>query len=320
MGEIYAALRSGFSKNNILFQNRKPASMLAHAFLNSLSLSALDENSIDQYIVLTNIEPESFDLIQERLMIDLNVESSKINIINLYKNNDLMRVLRDIKNDVKKTVLVGALSLKPSSPNYINDINLEQQRVEKEYVNGKTYINSNAYQNEILPIELHINKEQEDCILEELDEFKKEEVQVRGVNGVASILVNTKDDLLKYHQFSTVIYKQWSFYKKEMYKVIKLLRKLEVVEEDWIVECDYLSLQNYREFKKILNSSHLNLPKMKSGGSIYFGNSTVLNGFRAITSAIAQLEMTTLGKAIVFVINEDESVEIISLVSERGEE
>lgn len=319
MGEIYAALRSGFSKNNILFQNRDPASVLAHAFLNSLSLSALDENSIDQYIVLTNIEQESFDLIQERLMIDLNVESSKINIINLYKNNDLMQVLRDIKNDVKKTVLVGTLSLKSSSPNYIDDINIEQQRVEKEYVNGKTYINSNAYQHEIFPIELHINKEQENFIVEEIDEFKKEEVQVRDVSGVASILVNSKAELLKHHQYSTVIYEQWLFHKNEMYKVIKLLQKLEVVAEDWIVEYDYLSLQNYREFKEVLNSSNLNLPKMKSGGSVYFGNSTVLNGFRAITSAIAQLEMTALEKAIVFVLNEDGSVEIISLVSERGE-
>ncbi|WP_067724467.1 hypothetical protein [Oceanobacillus damuensis] len=312
MTGIYAALRSGFWQNQFVFKNKNPLELLSFAFLNTLSISALDEKVIDNFIVITIENSFEEEEIKAALIKQLDTEPDKIKVVFRpeHTGNDLRHLLKTLSSN-SKTVLIGSIS--------INNTILEEtslgktvsrEAIDSHFSNGEEYIQSQNYQKEIFPIQIGEGMNQQEFLFDEWN--SESNLNVNKVNGVATILLKADKDLLNYHKLPIVKVDQWKFSQEDSLQLVKLLKEFSV-DESWIVEFDYLSLESFLKLKRLLKENDIKIPQMKSGGSVFYGNSKILNGFRAITSAMAQLEQSIHGKAILFIINENNTIEVLTL-------
>ena len=310
MKGIYAAVRSSFRHDQKLFQGRDPASSMSYAFMNTLSMSALDEKTVDKFLVFTNTDYSEDESIISNIVSQLGVEREKI-IIRHSQEYSIEQLIEFLKTLAKSTrnIMVGAVSVVSV---YKEDLPFSPhpEEILDNFTNGKHYINTEFYQNELFPLDVSHGIEQEEFLFDDLTQSPS--LEVKRVNGVASILLKADQEFSAHHHFPLIELKHWSFAKEDTASLAKVLKNL-AVNEQWIAEIDYLSFDDLTNFKKDLFGHNIELPEMKSGGSIFFGNAITLNGLRAITSAAAQLDHSSQGKAIALALTERNTIELCVL-------
>ena len=310
MKGIYAAVRSSFRHDQRLFQGRDPASSMSYAFMNALSLGALDEKQVDKFLVFTNTDYSEDESLITNIVSQLGVEREKI-IIRHSQDYSIEQLIDFLKTLAKSTrnIMVGAVSV--VAVNMENDSSsTHPEDILNYFSHGKHYINTDFYQNELFPLDVSQGIDQEEFLVDDFN--KTPSLEVRRVNGVASILLKADQDFPSYHHFPLIQIEHLSFEKEDIASLAKVLKNL-AVNEQWIVEIDYLSFEDLIDFKNDLYAHDIELPEMKSGGSIFYGNSSTLNGLRAISSAMAQLEHRPEGKAIALALTERNSMELCVL-------
>lgn len=310
MKGIYAAVRSSFHSDQRLFKVRDPASSISYAFMNALSQSAMDENLVDKFLVFTNTNPAEDESITDNIISNVGVDREKIIIRHSqdYSVAELIAFLKNLAGNTR-TIMVGAISVVQNEEDKPSKYS-EPEKISKYFTLGQRYVDTDSYQNELFPLDISQGIEQEEFLKDEISQNPS--IEVRGVNGVASVLLKAEQDFPSYHNFPLIKVEHLSFIKEDILVLAKFLRTFSV-NKDWIVEIDYLTFEDLENFKTELSAHNIEIPEIKSGGSIFYGNSIVLNGLRAISSAMAQLEHSPEEKALAIVLTERNTIELFIL-------
>lgn len=321
MKGIFGATRSGFRTDEKLYGTREPAEILCYSFMNTLSMSAIDERSISRVVIFTNLSKDEENSLIRKMARYMGVGQEIIEVAYTERlsESELTEKLKALLG-VEGNVLIGALSFNKHRTEHdweVNSIKSTDNQIGsllEESEVGKLYRSSSYYQAEIFPLQFYSGKVQEGNLFDKLDGGSEQ--SLKSVEGVASML------FAEQHSFNEDLEQQiakldhWYFENDQEENLHELLKTLQV-DDNWVVELDYLTMTDYQRFNHFLAEHGILLPEVKSGGSFAHGNATVLNGFRAITSAFAQLGDPTKEKALVLILDGAGGTRVFKLEKNR---